>query len=84
MSKWYITMRRQLTSGLLFGKTSLLRAAFEDAKPKTTARLNGAYKLDLPETPTHVRFTAEEHSVIIAMPHKGVTVLNCNSLRQQA
>jgi hypothetical protein len=84
MSKRYITIWRQLTLGILFGETSLLRAAFEDAKPKTTAKLNGAYKLDLPETPTHVRFTAEEHSVIIVMPHTGVTVLNCNSLGQQA
>jgi hypothetical protein len=77
-------MWSHLTPGLLFGETSLLRAAFEDAKPKTTAQLDGAYKLDVPETPTHVRFTADEQSIIVAMPHKGVAILNCNSLGQEA
>jgi hypothetical protein len=73
----------ELMLGLLFGETALLRAAFEDAKPKSTATLTGAYKLDLPETPTHVRFTADQQSVVVAMPQKGVVILDCNRLGQQ-
>ena len=73
----------ELTSGLLFGETALLRATFEDAKPKTMATLNGAYKLDLPDIPTHVRFTADEQSVVVAMRQKGVVILDCNRLGQQ-
>lgn len=86
MSQRYLhKMRRQeLTLGLLFGDTALLRLAFEDAKPKTTATLKGAYKLELSETPTHVRFTGDQQAVVVAMPSKGVVILDCNRLGQQA
>jgi hypothetical protein len=79
----YESPRMKLIKGLIFGKTELLRTAFEDAKPKTTASLKGGNILELPETPTHVRFTGDEESVIIAMPQKGVWVLDCNKLQQQ-
>ena len=72
-----------LKPGLLFGKTESLRAAFEEAKPKTTASLKNACNVDLPETPTHVRFTGDEQSIIVALPSQGVLVLDCALLEQK-
>ena len=71
-----------MTAGLLFGKTELLRQAFEEAKPKTTAVLKNAIKIDLPATPTHVRFSANEEAAIVAFPQQGVLILDCSKLQQ--
>ena len=72
-----------LTAGLIFGKTELLRAAFEEAKPKATALLQGGHRIQLAETPTHIRFTGDEQSVIVALPTQGVLILDCNELLQK-
>lgn len=82
-SKWLDTESAWLIEGLMFGKTELLRAAFEEAKPKSTASLKNAIQIDLPETPTHVRFTCDEQSIIVALPSKGVLVFDCGKLQQQ-
>jgi hypothetical protein len=81
--KWYNDDFDWLTRGLIFGKTELLRAAFEEAKPKTTASLKGAFTVELPETPTHVRFTGDEQFVVIAMPNQGGLLLNSTQLQQK-
>jgi hypothetical protein len=70
-------------AGLLFGKTDLLRQAFEEAKPKTTAVLKNAIKIDLPATPTHIRFTANEEALIVAIPQQGILILDCSKLQQK-
>jgi len=73
----------KLTTGLLFGKTELLLQAFEEAKPKTMAVLKNAIKIELPTTPTHVRFTANEEAVIVAIPPQGILVLDSSKLEQK-
>lgn len=72
----------RFTIGLVFGKTEILRAAFEEAKPKTTASLKGAFTVELPETPTHVRFTGDEQFIAIAMPNQGGLLLKAIQLQQ--
>ena len=72
-----------LTRGLLFGKTDLLRTGFEEAQPKSQVSLKGAYNLPLPSTPTHVRFTGDEKSLIVAIPGQGILVLACSQLQKQ-
>jgi len=72
-----------LTAGLLFGKTESLRLAFEEAKPKTMASLKDVFKIDLPSTPTHVRFNANEHVVIAALPQEGLRILDSTKLQQK-
>ena len=78
----YIKEKSKLTAALLFGKAELLRQAFEEAKPKTTAVLKNSIKIDLPATPTHVRFTANEEAVIVALPQQGILILDCSKLQQ--
>jgi len=70
-------------AGLIFGKTELLRMAFDEAKPKTTAILRNASKSELTGTPTHIRFTGDEQSLLVAIPEQGVLVLDCSLLRQK-
>ena len=69
--------------GLLFGRTEILRQAFEEAKPKTTAVLKNATKIDLPATPTHVRFTADDSAVVIAVAQHEILVLDSSKLQQK-
>jgi hypothetical protein len=69
--------------GLIFDKTEILRSAFDVAKPKATATLEGAHKSTLNGTPTHLRFTGDEQSLIVAIPGQDVLVLDCNRLRQR-
>ena len=45
--------------------------------------LNNAYKIDLPETPTHVRFTALERAVVVAIPRQGILVLDYSKIQQE-
>jgi hypothetical protein len=69
--------------GLIFDKTELLRDVFDAAKPKAMATLGNAHKISLNRTPTHVRFTADEKSLIVAIPGQGVTIFDCNRLREK-
>lgn len=55
---------------------------FEEAKPKATAVLNDAFKIDLPSTPTHVRFNADEQVVIVALS-QGIRILDASKLAQK-
>jgi hypothetical protein len=68
--------------GLIFGRTEALQTAFEEAKPKTVATLQSAGRIELPETPSHVRFSASEDSLVLALPQTGLLVLNTASLQQ--
>jgi hypothetical protein len=72
-----------LQVGLIFGKTDLLRKAFEEANPKSTASLHGAFKLKLNETPTHIQFTGDEGLLIATLPSEGGLVLECDKLREE-
>jgi hypothetical protein len=72
-----------LQAGLIFGKTEILRAAFEEAEPKSTALLKGAYKVDFAETPTHIRFTGDEQLIIATLPKEGTLVLECEKLCEE-
>lgn len=71
-----------LMTGLLFDKTESLRVAFEEAKPKVPAVLKDAFKIDLPSTPTHVRFNADEQVVIVASSH-GIRILDASTLARK-
>jgi hypothetical protein len=68
--------------GLIFGRTEALRAAFEEAKPNTVATLQSVGRVELPETPSHVRFSANEETLVLALPQTGILVLNIASLQQ--
>jgi hypothetical protein len=72
-----------LQTGLIFGKTEILRTAFEEAEPKSTASLKGAYKVDFAQTPTHIRFTGDEQLIIATLPKEGTLVLECEKLREE-
>src|SRR5271169_2997771 len=72
-----------LRVGLIFGKNELLRVAFEEAKPKSTASLKNTFNIDLPETPTHVRFNGDEQSLIVSLPSQGMLILDCAQLQQK-
>jgi hypothetical protein len=69
--------------GLIFGRTEALRTAFEEANPKTVAKLQSVGHVELPETPSHVRFSANEESLVLALPQMGILVLNIASLQQK-
>jgi hypothetical protein len=73
----------RLMVGLLFDKTGLLRDAFDAAKPKAIATLGDIHKISLNGTPTHVRFTADEKFLIVAISGQGVTIFDCNRLREK-
>ena len=69
--------------GLIFGRTEVLRTAFEEAKPKSTAILKDAQRFELSETPTHVCFSGNNEFLVLALPQAGILVLNCALLQQQ-
>ena len=71
-----------LIEELLFGETKLLHGAFENAKPKNTVTFQGGHKIVLPETPTHIRFTSDEKSILVALPTSGILLLDCDKLVQ--
>ena len=68
--------------GLIFGRTEVLRAAFDEAKPKMTATLKNAQRIELSETPTHVCFSGNDEFLVLAQPQAGLLVLNCALLQQ--
>jgi hypothetical protein len=68
--------------GLIFGRTEALRTAFEEAKSKAVATLQNVGRVELPETPSHVRFSANEESLVLAFPQTGILVLNIASLQK--
>jgi hypothetical protein len=68
---------------MIYGKTKLLRTAFEESKPKTTAKLKDALNIDLPETPTHVRLTSDENFIVIAMPSHGLVIMDFDKLQKE-
>ena len=59
---------------MIFGRTEALRTAFEEASPKTVATLQSVGRVELPETPSHVRFSANEELLVLALPQKGILV----------
>ena len=71
-----------LTIEFWYGETKLLHNAFDVAKPKTNVSFQGGHKLDLPEAPTHVRFTSDEKFVIVSMPTSGILYLDCDKLQE--
>lgn len=71
-----------LTVELWYGETKLLHKAFDVAKPKTNVSFQGGHKVDLPESPTHVRFTSDEKFVIVSMPTSGIVYLDCDKLQE--
>jgi hypothetical protein len=84
MSKRYVRKYiHSLLAGLIFGKMELLRKAFEEAKPKSAASLQGAFKIELAQTPTHIRFTGDEQLLITTLPSEGGLVLECDKLRDE-
>ena len=72
-----------LTLGLIFDKTEVLHSAFDAAKPKQTIKLENAHKILLNGTPTHVRFSGDERSLIVALREEGVLILDCDRLRHK-